>query len=78
MDQSFSSQVRHLYEKVSRVIRNEGMRRTPREAMLKPYERLIEQCSKDYPMLKASQLYERPRSIGLRYLSPGEWLMDLG
>ena len=84
MDQSFSSQVRHLYEveglsmrqiaeklgvsrkKVSRAIRNEGMRRTPRESILKPYERLIEQCYQDYPMLKASQLYERLRSYGFQ------------
>jgi transposase len=53
-------------KKVSRVIRNEGMRRTSRESMLKPYERLIEQYYQDYPMLKASQLYERLRSYGFQ------------
>lgn len=84
MDQTFSSQVRHLYEvevlsmrqiskklgvsrkRVSRVIRNERMVRVPRERILKPYERLIEQWYQDYSMLKASQLYERLRSYGFQ------------
>ncbi|MGB9835042.1 MAG: hypothetical protein ACPLPW_08780, partial [bacterium] len=42
------------------------MSRAPRESILKPYERLIEQCYEDYPMLKASQLYERLRSYGFQ------------
>lgn len=53
-------------KRVSRVIRNEGISRVSRERILKPYERLIEQWYQDYPMLKASQLYERLRSYGFQ------------
>lgn len=53
-------------KKVSRVIRNEKMSRAARALILKPYERLIEQWYQDYPMLKASQLYERLKPYGFR------------
>jgi len=53
-------------KRVSRVIRRQSMSRAPRESILKSYERLIEQWYQEYPMLKASQLYERLRSYGFQ------------
>lgn len=53
-------------KRVSRVIRREKMDRVPRESIIKPYERLMEQWYQDYPLLKASQLYERLKSYGFR------------
>jgi len=53
-------------KRVSRVIRNEKMTKPPKDSILKPYERLIDQWYQDYPMLKASQLYERLKPYGFR------------
>ena len=50
--------------RVSRVIRNEGMSRPKRDSILKPYERLIEHWYKEYPSLKATQVYERLKGYG--------------
>ena len=46
-------------KRISRVIRNEEIKRPVVESILKPYERLIDQWYQEYPFLKASQVYER-------------------
>jgi transposase len=51
-------------KKVWRVLRGEKMRKPAGSSILKPYERLIEKWYGEYPMLKATQVYERLKSYG--------------
>lgn len=51
-------------KKVWRVLRGERMRKPAGSSILKPYERLIEEWYGEYPMLKATQVYERLKSYG--------------
>jgi transcriptional regulator with XRE-family HTH domain len=51
-------------KKVWRVLRGEKMRKPAGSSILKPYERLIEEWYREYPMLKATQVYERLKSYG--------------
>jgi transposase len=51
-------------KKVTRLIRQDGLQRKPAEGILSPYERLIEQWYKEYPLLKAIQVMERLKSYG--------------
>lgn len=51
-------------KKVWRILRGEKMRKPAGSSILKPYERLIEEWYGEYPMLKATQVYERLKSYG--------------
>jgi len=51
-------------KKVWRVLRGEKMRKPAGSSILRPYERLIEEWFREYPMLKATQVYERLKSYG--------------
>jgi site-specific recombinase XerC len=43
-------------KKVTRLIRQDGLQRKPSEGIIAPYERLIQQWYKEYPLLKAIQV----------------------
>lgn len=51
-------------KKVSRLVREEKMVKPAFSSILKPYERLIAEWYREYPSLKASQVYERLKSYG--------------
>jgi len=51
-------------KKVWRVLRGEKMRKPAGSSILRPYEKLIEEWYREYPMLKATQVYERLKSYG--------------
>jgi len=51
-------------KKVWRVLRGEKMRKPAGSSILRPYERLMEEWYREYPMLKATQVYCRLKSYG--------------
>jgi transposase len=51
-------------KRVFRMIHERSLLKPPPESILKPYERLIHQWYKDYPFLKATQVYERLKGYG--------------
>ena len=53
-------------KRISRVIRNDEIKRPVVESILKPYERLMDQWYQEYPFLKASQVYERLKAYEYR------------
>lgn len=53
-------------KKVTRLIRRDGLPRKPSEGIIAPFERLIQQWYKEYPLFKASQVLERLRSYGYK------------
>lgn len=53
-------------KKVSRLVREEKMVKPAFSSILKPYERLIAEWYREYPLLKASQVYERLKPYGFK------------
>ena len=51
-------------KKVSRIIHQESLVKPPRETIIKPYERLVREWYREYPFLKATQVYERLKTYG--------------
>ena len=51
-------------KKVWRVLRGEKMKKPAGSSILRPYERLIEEWYREYPFLRATQVYERLKSYG--------------
>ena len=51
-------------KKVSRIIRGASLVKAPTESIIKPYQRLIAQWYKEYPFLRATQVYERLKGYG--------------
>jgi hypothetical protein len=51
-------------KRVSRIIHGASLVKTPAEPIIKPYERLIGQWYKEYPFLRATQIYERLKGYG--------------
>lgn len=49
---------------VSRIVREEGIKKPPSPSILQPYERLIEEWYRDYPFMRATQVFERLKSYG--------------
>jgi len=60
---------------VARVVRNERVMRSYPDSILRPYERLIDQWYREYPFLRASQVYERLQSYGFKgsYTTVSVW-----
>ena len=58
-----AKKLRRARKTVARVIHNERVMRSYPDSMLRPYERLIDQWYQEYPFLKASQVYERLKSL---------------
>jgi transposase len=61
-----AKQLRMARKTVGRVVRNERVMRSYPDAILRPYERLIDQWYQEYPFLRASQVYERLQSYGFK------------
>jgi len=53
-------------KKVSRLIREEKIRKAPSSLLLRPYDRLITEWYREYPMLRATQVYERLKTYGFQ------------
>ena len=49
---------------VLRILREEEVRKPLRETIFKPYERLVQEWYKEYPFLRATQVYERLKAYG--------------
>ncbi len=49
---------------VLRILREDGVKTSPRETIFKPYERLVEEWYKEYPFLRVTQVYERLKGYG--------------
>jgi len=58
-------------KKVNRVIRQQKVQKPPRQGILAPYERLIEQWYLEHPYLHAQQVFARLQSYGY----PGSYVM---
>jgi transposase len=61
-----AQKLRMARKTVGRVVRNERVMRSFPDAILRPYERLIDQWYQEYPFLRASQVYERLQSYGFK------------
>jgi transposase len=70
-----AKKLRMARKTVARVIRNERVMRSYPDAILRPYERLIDQWYQEYPFLRASQIYERLRGYDFKgsYTSVSVW-----
>ncbi len=49
---------------VLRILREDGVKRPPRETIFKPYERLVQEWYREYPFLRVTQVYERLKGYG--------------
>lgn len=53
-------------KKVARLVREEKMKKAAPSLLLQPYERLMAEWYRDYPFLKATQVYQRLQAYGYR------------
>jgi len=53
-------------KRVSKIIRVERIVKPPQESIMKPYMRLVDEWYKEYPFLKATQVYGRLKSYGFK------------
>ncbi len=53
-------------KKAARLINVKDLKRKAPEGIIKPYERLIDQWYREYPFLKAIQVYQRLREYGFK------------
>lgn len=51
-------------KRVVRILREDGVRKPPRETIFKPYERLVQEWYREYPFLRVTQVYERLKGYG--------------
>ena len=51
-------------KKVLRILREDGVKKPPRETIFKPYERLVQEWYREYPFLRVIQVYERLKGYG--------------
>jgi len=70
-----AQKLRMARKTVGRVVRNERVMRSFPDAIVRPYERLIDQWYQEYPFLRASQVYERLQSYGFKgsYTTVSVW-----
>ncbi len=70
-----AQKLRMARKTVGRVVRNERVMRSFPDAILRPYERLIDQWYQEYPFLRASQVYERLQSYEFKgsYTTVSVW-----
>ncbi len=61
-----AQKLRMARKTVAKVIHNERVMRSFPDSMLRPYEHLIDQWYREYPFLKASQVYERLKTYGFQ------------
>jgi len=51
-------------KRVLRILRGERVNTPIRETIFKPYERLVQECYREYPFLRVTQVYERLKGCG--------------
>jgi transposase len=65
-------------KKAARLIKGGNLKRKTPDSIIKPYERLIDQWYREYPFLKAIQVFQRLREYGFegRYTTVKEYTLQ--